>query len=355
MNAFRFYVAFSLALVTGCGARFHQVVESKFYVLTAGINFITIYANPYHGDGLRLATHYTKEDLGLTYLYPYVALFDPLHQFIYIPNRTGNQLLSYQLNSDLGTLLPVSSLTVSNPRGLVADSSFTHLYASYGGPGGIQPVSLDRATGAMETQGFGVLATSSQEMLISPNERFVFTHAAQTGQMYVFLRNATTGNLSSGSNAYDFGTGAARNFAFSDDGTQLVVADSILNKVYLMDIHPDLGTLSLRQTISLTEPKDVIRCGPNRDFYVSGPQNLWRYTLADGVLTQAQALVMPGTLSRLGCRPDSAALFAVMTGGVANEIVTFGFVENGDAYPMSYVTIPTTTYTPEVLTVMRGR
>jgi 6-phosphogluconolactonase len=138
---------------------------------------------------------------------PVQVVIDPSGRFVYVSDlgapAGGIQISAFSINSATATLTPLAGSPFNfpageNPRGLIVDSSGTHLYAPLQS-GAVAGLSLDPSTGALtgitgspfpDPGGLGLATVALQ-----PSGKYLYSTAVSNGLAYGYQINPNTGAL----------------------------------------------------------------------------------------------------------------------------------------------------------------
>lgn len=142
-----------------------------------------------------------------TGVFPHHVDVDRAGRFVYVSNHDSSFVSGWRINSD-GSLDPINPALGSpvttdvEPHSSVIDQSGNFLYVLSGtGASTLRAYTIDTTTGAtrgMPTaitgQSFPV-GTHGHNVTISPNNQFIYVAAQDSGEVFAFSRDTTTGML----------------------------------------------------------------------------------------------------------------------------------------------------------------
>ena len=311
------------------------------YVINASDSEIRAYG--FDADG-NLAPLINTLSTGLV---PHHVNVDPQGKFVYVSNHESNFVSGYRLNAD-GSMVPMvpaingspvtgTDPSENQPHWSALDTTRQFLYVVSGhGASTLRAYSVDQTTGLLTFiagQSFPV-GTHAHNVVVSPNNQFVYVASEVSGDVHAFSRNTSDGKLTligsvSGLNgaaavavdpaskfAYvsyfnsvevftieangaltrilptsTFATGnAPHSLAMHPNGQFLYAANLNTSTVTVFRVDPNTGVLSDIQT-----PSPATGTDPN--FVIVHPNQKWLYT-ADNVadVTSRFLLNADGTL-----------------------------------------------------------
>jgi 6-phosphogluconolactonase len=151
-------------------------------------------------------------NLFATGLVPHHVTVDPQGKFVYVSNHESNFVSGYRLNAD-GSMVPMvpvpdgspvtggSDPSAENqPHSSALDTTRQFLYVVSGhGASTLRAYSVDQTTGLLtfiSGQSFPV-GTHAHNVVVSPNNQFVYVASEVSGDVHAFSRNTADGKLTS--------------------------------------------------------------------------------------------------------------------------------------------------------------
>jgi 6-phosphogluconolactonase (cycloisomerase 2 family) len=151
-----------------------------------------------------------------TGLVPHHVNVDPQGKFVYVSNHESNFVSGYRLNAD-GSMVPmvpaINGSPVTGPTTPSADPSenqphwsaldttrqFLYVVSGHAAPSTLRAYTVDQTTGLLTFipgQSFPV-GNHAHNVVVSPNNQFVYVASEGSGDVHAFSRNTTDGKLTS--------------------------------------------------------------------------------------------------------------------------------------------------------------
>jgi 6-phosphogluconolactonase (cycloisomerase 2 family) len=175
------------------------------YVINASDSEIRAYG--FDADG-NLAPLINTLSTGLV---PHHVNVDPQGKFVYVSNHESPFVSGYRLNAD-GSMVPMvpaingSPVTGSDPSenqphwsALDTTRQFLYVVSGHAAPSTLRAYSVDQTTGLLTFiagQSFPV-GNHAHNVVVSPNNQFVYVASEGSGDVHAFSRNTSTGALTS--------------------------------------------------------------------------------------------------------------------------------------------------------------
>ena len=175
------------------------------YVINASDSEIRAYG--FDADG-NLAPLINTLSTGLV---PHHVNVDPQGKFVYVSNHESPFVSGYRLNAD-GSMVPMvpaingSPVTGSDPSenqphwsALDTTRQFLYVVSGHAAPSTLRAYSVDQTTGLLTFiagQSFSV-GNHAHNVVVSPNNQFVYVASEGSGDVHAFSRNTSTGALTS--------------------------------------------------------------------------------------------------------------------------------------------------------------
>jgi len=284
--------------------------------------------------------------------HPHNVNVDKAGRFVYISNHDSNFVSGYTINSSDGSLIPINPAagspvtdstdpTNNNPHWSAFDQTGQFLYVIAGVPPALSTLksySINGTTGVLTQIGTtGPLAQCSHghNVVVTPNNNFVYVACEDSAVIYAFRRDTNTGQLTNLGATVVIGQNGAPPTAPSAvaDPTSSFLFVGATNSVTVFNINPNNGTIAPIQGqsnfVSGNSPHNLT-LDANGHLYTANlnDSTVSAFSINAGVLTPlaGSPFATGGTPNQVVVHPNGLVLF---TADQTTNTVT-RFIVNGN-------------------------
>ncbi len=289
--------------------------------------------------------------------HPHNVNVDRAGRFVYISNHDSNFVSGYKINSADGSLIPIDSAagspvtdstdpTNDNPHWSAFDQTGQFLYVIAGVPPAMSTLksySINGTTGVLTQIGTtGPLARCAHghNVIVTPNNNFVYVACEDSAVIYSFMRDTTTGQVTNLGATLVTGQNGIPPTAPSAvaDPTSSFLFVGATNSVTVFNINATNGTIAPIQGqsnfVAGNRPHNVT-LDANGHLYTANlnDSTVSAYSINAGVLTQlaGSPFATGGTPNQVVVHPNGLVLFTADQ--TTNTVTRFMVNGNGTLTP----------------------
>jgi len=326
----RFFLLLPIVMFLGCGGDDDGGGTPANPPAAAGNQFA--YVVNYFGDNVQAFTSDGNGNLTLVGnpitvgSHPHNVNVDKAGRFVYISNHDSNFVSGYTINSSDGSLIPINPAagspvtdatdpTNNNPHWSAFDQTGQFLYVIAGvppTPSTLKSYSVNGTTGVLTqigTTGPLVQCAHGHNVIVTPNNNFVYVACEDSAVIYSFRRDTNTGQLTNLGATVVIGQNGTPPTAPSAvaDPTSSFLFVGATNSVTVFNINPNNGTIAPIQGQS-----NFVSGNSPHNLTLDSNGHLYTANLHDSTVSAFS--INAGVLAQLAGSP-----FA--TGGTPNQVV----------------------------------
>jgi len=326
----RFFLLLPIVMFLGCGGDDDGGGTPANPPAAAGNQFA--YVVNYFGDNVQAFTSDGNGNLTLVGnpitvgSHPHNVNVDKAGRFVYISNHDSNFVSGYTINSSDGSLIPINPAagspvtdatdpTNNNPHWSAFDQTGQFLYVIAGvppTPSTLKSYSVNGTTGVLTqigTTGPLVQCAHGHNVIVTPNNNFVYVACEDSAVIYSFRRDTNTGQLTNLGATVVIGQNGTPPTAPSAvaDPTSSFLFVGATNSVTVFNINPNNGTIAPIQGQS-----NFVSGNSPHNLTLDSNGHLYTANLHDSTISAFS--INAGVLAQLAGSP-----FA--TGGTPNQVV----------------------------------
>jgi 6-phosphogluconolactonase len=324
-----------IAILTGCGGDDNggggttnntpppgSTVNQFGYVINAGTNEIRAMTVDGTTGNLTLVTGSSPIATGTL---PHDVQVDRQGRYVYVANHESSFVSGWRINTD-GSLTPINSSTAGSPvtnlsgsnptedrpHSSVMDKDGQHLYVVAGiGPATLKVYQIQTAPGAtqgtltaMTGQSFAVGA-HAHRVRMSPNGQFLYVAAEDSGEVYAFSRNTSSGALTPSLTPKVTGLSGALDVQVDSQNKFLFA--SYINAVEVMSIGADGSPIRIAPVSTFSTNNNGQGSGPHAMVIHPNGQSLYTANINAHSLTVFKVDPATGVLTEVVPNPQTGA------------------------------------------------
>ena len=326
----RFFLLLPIVMFLGCGGDDDGGGTPANPPAASGNQFA--YVVNYFGDNVQAFTSDGNGNLTLVGnpitvgSHPHNVNVDKAGRFVYISNHDSNFVSGYTINSSDGSLIPINPAagspvtdatdpTNNNPHWSAFDQTGQFLYVIAGvppTPSTLKSYSVNGTTGVLTqigTTGPLVQCAHGHNVIVTPNNNFVYVACEDSAVIYSFRRDTNTGQLTNLGATVVIGQNGTPPTAPSAvaDPTSSFLFVGATNSVTVFNINPNNGTIAPIQGQS-----NFVSGNSPHNLTLDSNGHLYTANLHDSTISAFS--INAGVLAQLAGSP-----FA--TGGTPNQVV----------------------------------
>ena len=326
----RFFLLLPIVMFLGCGGDDDGGGTPANPPAAAGNQFA--YVVNYFGDNVQAFTSDGNGNLTLVGnpitvgSHPHNVNVDKAGRFVYISNHDSNFVSGYTINSSDGSLIPINPAagspvtdatdpTNNNPHWSAFDQTGQFLYVIAGvppTPSTLKSYSVNGTTGVLTqigTTGPLVQCAHGHNVIVTPNNNFLYVACEDSAVIYSFRRDTNTGQLTNLGATVVIGQNGTPPTAPSAvaDPTSSFLFVGATNSVTVFNINPNNGTIAPIQGQS-----NFVSGNSPHNLTLDSNGHLYTANLHDSTVSAFS--INAGVLAQLAGSP-----FA--TGGTPNQVV----------------------------------
>jgi 6-phosphogluconolactonase (cycloisomerase 2 family) len=326
-----------IAIFTGCGGDDNggggttsdnnppssgSTANQSGYIINAGTNEIRAMTVDGTTGNLALVTGSSPIATGIL---PHDVQVDRQGRYVYVANHESSFVSGWRINTD-GSLTPINPSTAGSPvtnlsgsdptedrpHSSVMDKDGQYLYVVAGiGPATLKVYQIQTAPGAtqgtltaMTGQSFAV-GIHAHRVRMSPNGQFLYVAAEDSGEVYAFSRNPSTGALTRSSTPKVTGLSGALDVQVDSQNKFLFA--SYINAVEVMSIGADGSPTRISPVSAFSTNNNGQGSGPHSMVIHPNGQSLYTANINAHTLTVFKVDPASGVLTEVLPNPQTGA------------------------------------------------